>query len=53
MRKAADKGPEFEEEEGIALSLELAKEMVHRVRGLHVMPMGRYGVVKRILEALA
>lgn len=52
MRKAADKGPEFEEEEGIALSLELAKEMAERVRGLHVMPMGRYGLVKRILEAL-
>jgi homocysteine S-methyltransferase len=52
MRKAAEKGPEFEEEEGLALSLVLAKEMAARVRGLHVMPMGRYGVVKRILEAL-
>ena len=53
MRKAADRGPEFEEEEGIALSLELAREMAARVRGLHVMPMGRYALVKRILEALA
>ena len=52
MRKAAEKGPEFEEEEGLALSLVLAKEMAARVRGLHIMPMGRYGVVKRILEAL-
>lgn len=52
MRRAADKGPEFEEEEGIALSLELAKEMALRVRGLHLMPMGRYAVVKRVLEAL-
>ncbi|MGA7992302.1 MAG: methylenetetrahydrofolate reductase, partial [Thermoanaerobaculia bacterium] len=53
MRKAAEKGPEFEEEEGLALGLALAKEIVARVRGLHVMPMGRYGVVKRILEAIA
>ena len=53
MRKAADKGPEFEEEEGIALSLELSKEIAARVRGLHVMPMGRYGVVKRVFEALS
>jgi len=53
MRKAADKGAEFEEEEGIALSLELAREMAARVRGLHVMPMGRYALVKRILEALS
>jgi methionine synthase I (cobalamin-dependent)/5,10-methylenetetrahydrofolate reductase len=52
MRKAAEKGPEFEEEEGITLSLELAREMAARVRGLHVMPMGRYDLVKRILEAL-
>ena len=52
MRKAAEKGAEFEEEEGIALSLELAREIAARVRGLHVMPMGRYGVVRRILEAL-
>ncbi len=52
MRKAADKGPEFEEEEGVALSLVLVKEMAARVRGIHVMPMGRYGIVKRLLEAL-
>jgi methionine synthase I (cobalamin-dependent)/5,10-methylenetetrahydrofolate reductase len=52
MRKAAEKGPAFEEEEGIALSLELVKEMAARVRGIHVMPMGRYAVVKRILDAL-
>jgi homocysteine S-methyltransferase len=53
MRRAADRGSAFEEEEGIALSLELAREMAARVRGLHVMPMGRYDVVRRILEALA
>ena len=53
LRRAAEKGPEFEEEEGIALSLELAKEIAARARGLHVMPMGRYGIVKRILEALS
>ena len=27
-------------------------EMAARVRGIHVMPLGRYGLVKRILEAL-
>ena len=42
---------EFEEEEGLALSSS-SREMAARVRGLHIMPMGRYGVVKRILEAL-
>jgi len=26
--------------------------MAARVRGIHVMPMGRYDIVKRILEAL-
>jgi homocysteine S-methyltransferase len=51
MRRAAEKGPEFEEEEGLAVGVELAKEMVTRVRGIHVMPMGRYGSVPRLLEA--
>lgn len=49
MRKAADKGPEFEAEEGLAIGIELAKAIFERARGLHLMPMARYEVVKRVL----
>jgi 5,10-methylenetetrahydrofolate reductase len=52
MRRAAEKGPEFEAEEGMAIGLELAKAIVERARGLHLMPMARYDVVKRILSVL-
>jgi homocysteine S-methyltransferase len=52
MRKAADKGPAFEEEEGLAIAVELARAIAERARGIHIMPMGRYDVVKRILEAV-
>ena len=52
MRRAAEKGPEFEKEEGIALAIELAVAIAERSRGLHLMPMARYEVVKRILAAL-
>jgi homocysteine S-methyltransferase len=52
MRRAAEKGPEFEEEEGLAIAVELARAVAERARGVHIMPMARYDAVKRILEAL-
>src|SRR5674476_1626182 len=52
MRRAAEKGPAFEEEEGLAIGVELARAIAERARGLHIMPMARYDAVKRILEAL-
>jgi methionine synthase / methylenetetrahydrofolate reductase(NADPH) len=52
MRAAADKGPEFEAEEGLAIAVELARAVRERARGLHVMPMARYDAVARILSAL-
>ena len=52
MRRAADKGPAFEEEEGLAIGVELARAIAERARGVHIMPMARYDAVKRILEAL-
>ena len=52
MRKAAERGPEFEAEEGIAIGIELAKAIRERARGVHIMPMGRYDTVARLLDAL-
>ncbi|MGE5347585.1 MAG: hypothetical protein ACM3JH_16665, partial [Acidithiobacillales bacterium] len=52
MRKAAEKGPEFEAEEGLAIAVELARAIRERARGLHIMPMARYDAVGRILQAL-
>ncbi len=52
MRKAQQKGPEFETEEGLAIALELAREISKRSRGLHIMPMARYEIVKRLQEEL-
>ncbi|KAA0256410.1 MAG: bifunctional homocysteine S-methyltransferase/methylenetetrahydrofolate reductase [Acidobacteria bacterium] len=52
MRAAAEKGPEFEREEGVLLAIELARAIAERARGLHLMPMARYDVVKRILAEL-
>ena len=52
MRRAAEKGPEFEAEEGLAIGLELARAIAERSRGLHLMPMARYDVVERLLDAL-
>ncbi len=53
MRKAAEKGPEFEAEEGIAIAVELAKAIAERARGVHIMPMARYEAVGRLLEVVA
>jgi homocysteine S-methyltransferase len=52
MRSAADRGPEHEKAEGLAIARELAAGIAEAARGLHVMPMGRYSVVAEILEAL-
>jgi homocysteine S-methyltransferase len=52
MRKASEKGPDFELEEGMTIAVELAREIAERSRGLHIMPMARYDAVKRIVEAL-
>ncbi|HEV8268488.1 MAG TPA: methylenetetrahydrofolate reductase, partial [Thermoanaerobaculia bacterium] len=52
MRAAAEKGPEFEAEEGIAIGIEIARAIAERARGIHLMPMARYDVVKRILAEL-
>jgi methionine synthase I (cobalamin-dependent)/5,10-methylenetetrahydrofolate reductase len=52
MRRAAEKGPEHEAEEGLAIAVELARAIAERARGLHVMPMGRYELVRRIVAAL-
>jgi methionine synthase / methylenetetrahydrofolate reductase(NADPH) len=49
MKKAAEKGPKWEEEEGLEIAAELARAILERARGVHIMPMGRYDVVKRIL----
>ena len=52
MRRASESGPDHEKAEGLAIARELAAAIAGIARGLHIMPMGRYGVVKRILEAL-
>ena len=52
MRKAAEKGPEWEAEEGLAIGVQLALAIASRARGLHMMPMARYDVVKKVLAAL-
>ncbi len=52
MRKAAEKGPEFETEEGLAIAAELARAIRARARGIHIMPMARYDSVARILDVL-
>ena len=52
MRKAAEKGPDFEIEEGLAIATELARTIRGKARGIHIMPMARYDSVARILESL-
>ncbi|MFN2387297.1 MAG: bifunctional homocysteine S-methyltransferase/methylenetetrahydrofolate reductase [Thermoanaerobaculia bacterium] len=52
MRRAAERGAEFEREEGLAIARELAGGIGAVARGLHVSPSGRYETVRQILEAL-
>ena len=52
MRRANEKGPEAEKAEGLAIARELATAICGLARGLHIMPMGKYGLVGEILEAV-
>ena len=52
MRAAAERGPDHEKAEGLAIARELATAIAGLARGIHIMPMGRYSVVGEILAAL-
>ena len=52
MRRAAERGPEFEAEEGLAIARELAAAIAAIAPGMHLMPMQKYASVETILEAL-
>jgi len=52
MRQAAERGTDFEKAEGLAIARELASGIASLARGIHVMPMGKYGLVPEILEAV-
>jgi methionine synthase I (cobalamin-dependent)/5,10-methylenetetrahydrofolate reductase len=53
MRKAAEKGAEFEAAEGLAIARELAAAISRIAPGIHIMPMQRYSLVEKILQAIA
>jgi homocysteine S-methyltransferase len=52
MRKAAERGPEHEKAEGLAIARELAAGIAKLARGIHVMPMGRYKTAGEVLESI-
>ena len=52
MRAAADRGPEHEKAEGLAIARELAAGIAGLCRGLHIMPMAKYNLLPEILAAL-
>jgi methionine synthase I (cobalamin-dependent)/5,10-methylenetetrahydrofolate reductase len=52
MRRAADKGPEHEKAEGLAIARELAVAIREVARGIHVMPMGKYRLAAQVMEAI-
>ncbi len=54
MRQAAERGAEHEKAEGLAIARELAAGIASLagVRGVHVMPMGKYRTAGEILEAI-
>jgi len=52
MRRAAERGAEFEAEEGLAIARELAAAIAAAAPGIHVMPMQKYASVEAILDAL-
>jgi homocysteine S-methyltransferase len=52
MRRAAEKGPDHEKAEGLAIARELAVAIHQVARGVHVMPMGKYKLAAEILEAI-
>ena len=41
MRRAAERGPDHEKAEGLAIARELAAGIAALARGIHIMPMGR------------
>jgi methionine synthase I (cobalamin-dependent)/5,10-methylenetetrahydrofolate reductase len=52
MRRANERGADHEKAEGLAIARELAAAIAGMARGLHVMPMGKYGLLREILEVL-
>jgi methionine synthase I (cobalamin-dependent)/5,10-methylenetetrahydrofolate reductase len=52
MRRAAEKGPEHEQAEGLAIARELAAVIAATASGIHIMPMRKYELVGAILEAV-
>ena len=52
MRRASEKGAEFEAAEGLAIARELAAEIAGIAPGIHIMPMQRYALVEKILQAV-
>jgi len=52
MRRAADRGPDHEKAEGLAIARELAAGIAATCRGIHLMPMAKYALVPEILAAL-
>jgi 5,10-methylenetetrahydrofolate reductase len=52
MRRAAERGAEFEAEEGLTIARELAAAISAIAPGMHVMPMQKYALVEGILDAV-
>lgn len=52
MRRANERGADHEKAEGLAIARELAATIAGMARGLHVMPMGKYALLREILEVL-
>ncbi len=52
MRQAAEKSPDHEKAEGLAIARELAAGIAGLCRGIHLMPMAKYALVPEILAAL-
>ena len=52
MRRAAEKGREAEAQEGLEIARELARAISEVARGIHIMPMQKYELVGKILEAV-
>ena len=52
MRKAAEKGPEFEAREGLEIARELARAISEIAPGIHIMSMQKYALVQEILAAV-
>ncbi|MGH9444011.1 MAG: bifunctional homocysteine S-methyltransferase/methylenetetrahydrofolate reductase [Thermoanaerobaculia bacterium] len=52
MRRASEKGGDFETAEGLAIARELAAAISQVAPGIHIMPMQRYSLVEKILEAI-